>query len=91
MDKGNLAIDPRGLLFEAYRMEEVTGPDCRTIFMDWALGLPAGEDPIAAIRLALDTYAPAAPDHPMTAVLQEGLAHPPKRRRRGGAGARPRS
>ncbi|MEM7614104.1 MAG: hypothetical protein AAF245_03605 [Pseudomonadota bacterium] len=90
MDKGNLAIDPRGLLFEAYRMEDVTGPDCRTIFLDWALGLAPDEDHAAAIQSALDAYAGAAPGHPMTAVLTEGLAKAQAPRRRGGPGARPR-
>ena len=82
MQKGELAIDPRGLIFEAYRMN--LGPeDCRTIFFDWALGLadPAGP---AEIRTLLDHYGPAHPDHPMTSVLREGLASParPRRRRR---------
>ena len=80
--KGDLAADPRGLIFEAYRME--IGPeDCRTIFFDWALGLPEGAG-AAEIRALLDHYAPAHPDHPMTAVLREGLApadHPRRRRR----------
>ncbi len=80
MDKGDLSIDPRGLIFEAYRME--VGPqDCRTIFLDWALGRPDGatdED----IRALLDRYGETAPDHPMTDVLREGLKRmdgPPKR------------
>lgn len=81
--KGRLPIDPRGLIEEAYRME--LGPaDCRTVFFDWALGLPegAGHAEVAAL---LDHYGPGHPDHPMTAVLREGLAHPPpaiRRRRR---------
>lgn len=71
MDKGDLEIDPRGLIFEAYRME--VGPkDCRTIFLDWALGRPYGasED---EVRILLDRYGASAPDHPMTDVLREGL------------------
>ena len=68
MPKGEHPADPRGLILEAYRME--LGPeDCRTIFLDWALGLPeaAGEPEIAAL---LAHYGPAHPDHPMTAVLR---------------------
>jgi hypothetical protein len=87
MDKGDLAIDPRGLIFEAYRME--VGPqDCRTIFLDWALGRPADamEDDIRAL---LERYAGAAPDHPMTDVLREGLKRMDTPPRRGG-GARGR-
>lgn len=81
--KGTLPIDPRGLIEEAYRME--IGPeDCRTIFLDWAIGLPEGGGP-AEIAALLDHYGPGHPDHPMTAVLREGLereAPPPGRRRR---------
>jgi hypothetical protein len=80
--KGELAADPRGLIHEAYRMD--VGPqDCRTIFLDWALGLPdAGPAEIAAL---LAHYGPLHPDHPMTAVLREGLdraAAPTRRGRR---------
>ncbi len=87
MNKGDLDIDPRGLIFEAYRME--VGPqDCRTIFLDWALGRTEGaskED----IRTLLDRYGAAQPDHPMSDVLREGLKSlegPPRR----GGGARGR-
>ena len=80
MQKGDLAIDPRGLIFEAYNME--IGPeDCRTIFFDWALGLTGFAGP-AEIRTLLDHYGPAHPDHPMTAVLREGLDRTASPRRR---------
>lgn len=81
MPKGELAIDPRGLIQEAYHMD--IGPqDCRTIFFDWTLGRPegSGRDEIAAL---LAHYGEANPGHPMTAVLREGLdraAAPPGRR-----------
>jgi hypothetical protein len=80
--KGELDVDPRGLIYEAYRM--AVGPeDCRTIFLDWALGMPggAGREEVA---LLLAHYGEAHPDHPMTAVLREGLEAPrgrPRRRR----------
>lgn len=90
MDKGRLAIDPRGLIFEAYRIDGITGPDCRTIFLDWALGLASGTDPRTAIQSALDHYAPQHPAHPMTEVLREGLAKTDRPQRRGGARARDR-
>jgi hypothetical protein len=79
-------LDPRGLIREAYRIEGITAWDCRSIYLDWALGLAS--DPAEATRALLDRYAPDAPDHPMTAVLREGVetaARPrdtrPKRRR----------
>lgn len=81
MSKGDHAADPRGLIREAYRMN-VALRDCRTIFFDWALGLPEG-DPAEHIRALFDHYGNAQPDHPMTAVLREGLeasSRPPRRR-----------
>lgn len=79
--KGDDPDDPRGVIREAYRME--LGPaDARTIFLDWALGLPEG-DGRAEIERLLARYGASAPDHPMTVVLREGLQpRPPGRRRR---------
>ena len=72
--KGDLAIDPRGLIAEAYRMD--IGPeDCRTVFFDWALGLPEGGG-TAEIAALFAHYGPRHPDHPMTAVLREGVQRP---------------
>lgn len=79
-NKGDLGVDPRGMIFEAYRME-LDAAACRAIFLDWAMGSPAGP---AEIAVLLDRYAAAHPDHPMTAVLREGLDPAPKPRRRGG-------
>jgi hypothetical protein len=83
VQKGDLDIDPRGLIQEAYRMD--IGPaDCRTIFLDWALGLPGPAGP-AEIGELLAHYGSRQPDHPMTAVLREGLgasAAPVRRPRR---------
>ncbi len=65
MHKGDLPIDPRGLIFEAYRM--AIGPsECRSIFLDWALGLPDGAGR-SEIRALLDRYGAAHPDHPIDA------------------------
>lgn len=75
-------LDPRGLIREAYRME--IGPaECRSIFLDWAIGLESA-GPAEVARL-LARYGPSHPEHPMTAVLREGVeragAPPPRRRR----------
>lgn len=85
-------IDPKGLIREAYRIEGIGEAECRSIFMDWALSLPEGEAVTNALPLLIAHYAEAAPDHPMSAVLREGLAagRPPARRggwrgRRGGS------
>lgn len=90
MQKGDLAEDPRGLIYEAYRIEGVTGPDCRTIFLDWALGHGVGADQGPALETLLAHYGPQFPDHPMTQVLREGLTTAAKPARRGGHRARPR-
>ena len=33
MNKGKLKVDPRGLLFEAYRIHGIKVPECKTIFL----------------------------------------------------------
>jgi hypothetical protein len=90
MSKGG-ADDHKGLIFEAYRIDGITAPECRTIFLDWALSLPVERDTAAAIRALLAQYQDGAPDHPMTAVLNEGLVSMAAPRRRGGWRSRPRN
>ena len=73
-------LDPKGLIREAYRIEGITEGECRSIFLDWALGVPAGADTAPLIRGLLERHGDDG--HPMTGVLQAGLdqAGPPKRR-----------
>ncbi len=82
--------DPKGLIAEAYRIEGITASECRSIFMDWALSLPDGAEAPAALARLLRRHEAAAPDHPMTAVLREGMpgGGAPAGRRRGGWRAR---
>lgn len=76
--------DPRNLIGEAYRIEGIGAADCRSIFLDWALGLPAGVAPGAAAAALLALHAPPA-DHPMTALLAEAAEGGARQgRRRGG-------
>lgn len=88
MDKSTLD-DPKGLIFEAYRIEGITTPECRTIFLDWALSLPAGRETQAALRALIALYGQDA-DHPMTHVLTEGLHTIATPQRRGGWRSRKR-
>ena len=76
--------DPEGLIREAYSVHGIAASDCRSIFLDWALAIPDGMEPCIALRLLLDRHGPAAPDHPMTAVLRDcaEAAPAPRRRRR---------
>lgn len=84
------AHDPRGLIREAYRIEGISLIECRTIFFDWALSRPQSEGEAEAVGMLLACYGAEAPDHPMTAVLREGLAGAaaPKGRRGGARGRR---
>jgi len=75
--------DPKGLIRESYRIEGIGAPECRSIFLDWALSLAAGTDTRLALRRVIAEYA-GDPDHPMTAVLKAGLDGGAEARRRGG-------
>ncbi|WP_083098251.1 hypothetical protein [Pseudophaeobacter leonis] len=83
-------LDHKQLIREAYRIEGITASQCRSIFLDWALSLPVGQDSGAAIEQLLAHYRGEASAHPMTEVLQQGLAEMEQPRRRGGWRARPR-
>ena len=75
--------DPKGLIRESYRMEGISDGECRSILIDWALSLPAAEDQRSALKGVLAQYGADHPEHPMTALLKEGLDTPaPKRGRR---------
>lgn len=79
-------VDPRGLIREAYQM--AIGPaECRSIFLDWAIGLDTAGPAEVARLLAI--WGPIHPEHPMTAVLREGAeraGHPRPRRSRAPGG-----
>ncbi|MGC1506158.1 MAG: hypothetical protein WA782_18715 [Sulfitobacter sp.] len=83
MKKGD-AQDPKGLIFESYRIEGITKPECRTIFLDWALSLPVEQNTTTTIGKLLAQYQPDHPHHPMTEVLNEGQHTMAAPRRRGG-------
>ncbi len=83
-------LDHKQLIREAYRIEGITASQCRSIFLDWALSLPVQVENRAAIAQLLDHYSDEPADHPMTAVLQQGLNETVNPRRRGGWRSRPR-
>lgn len=79
--------DPRNLIREAYRIEGIGPEDARSIFFDWALGLPESRDAAEAAR-ALRAHHAGPADHPISQLLDEaaaGMAQP-----RGRRGRRPR-
>ena len=79
-------MDPKGLIRDSYLIEGITEPECRSIFMDWALSTEGEPKPM--IRDLLARHGADRPDHPMSRVLEEGLARTPAARRRGGRAAR---
>lgn len=83
--------DPKGLIYESFRIEGITKAECRTIFLDWALSLPIEQETGVTIRALLARYGPEHPDHPMTAVLNEGVISMAAPRRRGGWRSRARN
>ncbi|MEM6483348.1 MAG: hypothetical protein AAF681_16000, partial [Pseudomonadota bacterium] len=64
MDKGD-ALDPKGLIREAFRIDGIDSADCRTIFLDWALSTEAGGDMRAKVEALLTRYEAEPVDHPM--------------------------
>jgi len=80
--------DPKGLVRESYRIDGITVGECRSIFVDWALSLPVDAPIKDAVRTLMAEYAQGAPDHPMSAVLKDGLMTPDAPKRRGGRAAR---
>jgi len=80
--------DRKNLLRDTYAIDGISAPECRSIFLDWALSLPQDATPTDAIRLALSLYEADHPDHPMTQTLQAGLQQAGAPKRRGGRAAR---
>jgi len=86
MSNAAQTYDPRNLIRESYRMDGLGPAECRSIFLDWLLGLKDGQTAAEAASALLDHYADAPPDHPMTRILREARGQPsPTRRRAGGA------
>ncbi len=83
VNKGNLSLDKKGLIFEAYNIKGIDTSSCKTIFFDWAIDLGSGVNQKDAIRQLLDEYGSKYPDHPMTKLLLSGLDTVSQRGRKG--------
>lgn len=83
--------DPKGLIFESYRIDNISKEECRSIFLDWALSVPIERETGQVLRDLIVQYGSDFPDHPMTQVLSEGLKGMAAPRRRGGWRARARN
>lgn len=79
--------DPKGLIRESYRIDGITIEECRSIFLDWALSVPA-DNPVDIIKNLLTDHGAKAPHHPMTQTLTSALADAGPARRRGGRAGR---
>jgi len=77
-------IDPRGLIADAYAIDGISEPECRSIFLDWAIGVPRETDAAGLVPVLLAHYGEKDPGHPMSRVLAEGLGRSPTPARRGG-------
>ncbi len=80
--KGRLAIDPKGLIYEAYRIDGISEAECRTIFLDWAINVPPGRELSECAKELYDEYGTRNACHPMTRIISDGTreAEPPRRR-----------
>lgn len=81
-------LDPKELILESYRIDGITAGECRSIFLDWALSVPVGADPLEQVRALLVRYADQPADHPMTQTLLAALKDAAPARRRGGRAGR---
>lgn len=79
-------LDIKGLIFDAYQIDGISAPECRSIFLDWALSYEGEAQ--TGITALLERYKDEPSDHPMTATLKEGLAAAEAPKRRGGRRAR---
>ncbi|MEM9852356.1 MAG: hypothetical protein AAF761_10215 [Pseudomonadota bacterium] len=83
------ALDPKGLIEDSYAIKGISEPECRTIFLDWAISVPDGQTAADALPVLRAHYADRDPEHPMSRVLAEGASRAKaKPARRGGAGGR---
>ena len=71
--KGDIYCDEKGLIFEAYNIENIDSSSCRVIFFEWLISLDQSIDQGEAITELLKTYSSSFPNHPMTELLIEGL------------------
>ena len=80
--KGDIPCDKRGLIFEAYNMQEIDSDSCRVIFFDWLISLDPSFNQSEAIDSLLNAYSANFPKHPMTKLLIEGIDNNLKIRKR---------
>lgn len=82
-------FDPKGLMREAFVIEGITAFECRSIFLDWVLGVPVDRDVRREVDLLVAHYAPLmGAAHPMLITLEAARETSGVARRRGGRQSR---
>ncbi len=84
-------VDPKGLIEDSFRISGISEAECRSIFLDWALSLPAGWDARIVLAPLIEKYEADNCEHPMIKIMREGLLHIQSPRRRGGWRGRQRN
>ncbi|MCY4150791.1 MAG: hypothetical protein OXE94_00965 [Aestuariivita sp.] len=82
MVKGGLNCDPKGLIYESYRIANISPEECRTIFLDWALSLPTDINVTEALTELQQNYEDDHFHHPMTLLIRDGLGTTTRAKRR---------
>ena len=82
MNKYTDPCDPKGLIYEAYHIPNISAKDCRTIFFDWAISVSENRDATKDVNKLYQKYRRIYKDHPMTSVLGEGIKIYEKKPRR---------
>ncbi|AML52504.1 hypothetical protein AB9F29_14175 [Falsihalocynthiibacter sp. S25ZX9] len=77
-------FDPKGLIKDCFSMDGITDAECRSVFVDWALSVPADVDTREALEALNVQYQQGPEGHPMLTVLKESLLEPAVTGRRGG-------
>lgn len=80
--------DPKNLIREGYRIDGIDQPQCRALFIDWALSLKPDQEAQPALARLLEEYAGSNPDHPLTEVLRAAQQTAAPAKRRGGRAGR---
>ena len=80
--KGDIYCDEKGLIFEAYNIENIDLSSCRVIFFDWLISLDQSINSRQAITELLKVYSSRFPNHPMTKLLIEGRQTPAIRQKK---------
>jgi hypothetical protein len=88
---GKHPCDPHDLIHEAYCIEGIGPEECRAIFFDWAMGLPADLDMVTAAKTLHTDLAGQNPEHPMSGLLAEASLEVPRRTGRSGRRRQPPS